>query len=230
MLEVSRTENKILLNQKEFMILKYKISQILPRDKFCKSDEGYEIRSLYFDTLSDRCCQEKEDGLRRHEKIRVRIYGTDDTVIKLESKKKDGIHQIKKSLLISRETLDNICHGKYSDLLNYEDKMGIYFYEKLSEGMRPKNIIQYKRLSYCIKTNNTRITFDYNIRATESCFDIFQDPLQAHPITSGDVVIMEVKFNGFLLDYIKDTLRCVEAMPTSFSKYFMGRTFYRYMI
>ena len=96
--------------------------------------------------------------------------------------------------------------------------------------MVPKNIVQYNRLSFCLNVNNIRITFDSDVRATESCFDLFQEPLQAHPILPANLVILEVKYNDFLLDYIKQALRMVESKSTSFSKYFSGRSFYRYMI
>ena len=133
-------------------------------------------------------------------------------------------------MLIKRDTLDQICRGNYGVLLKYDDPLAVYFYKKLSEGMIPKNIIQYNRLSFCLNINNIRITFDSGIRATESCFDLFQDPLQAHPILPENLVILEVKYNDFLFDYIKNALSVLEEKQTSFSKYFSGRSFYRYMI
>ena len=229
-MQVKRTENKFIINKKEALILEKKLDMIMPRDQHSVSEEGYEIRSLYFDTIWDRCCQEKEDGLQFHEKIRARIYGTNEDVIKLESKKKNGEFQVKQTMFISRDTLDQICRGNYKALLEYENPLAIYFYKKLSEGMIPKNIVQYNRLSFCLNVNNIRITFDSDVRATESCFDLFQDPLQAHPILPENLVILEVKYNDFLFDYIKNALRVIEEKQTSFSKYFSGRSFYRYMI
>ena len=229
-MQVKRTENKFIINKKEALILKKRLDMIIPRDEHSISEDGYEIRSLYFDTIWDRCCQEKEDGLQFHEKIRARIYGTNGDVIKLESKKKNGEFQVKQTMLIKRDTLDQICRGNYGVLLKYDDPLAVYFYKKLSEGMIPKNIIQYNRLSFCLNINNIRITFDSGIRATESCFDLFQDPLQAHPILPENLVILEVKYNDFLFDYIKNALSVLEEKQTSFSKYFSGRSFYRYMI
>ena len=229
-MKVKRTEHKFIINRMEALLLKQKLDKILPRDVHSTSEEGYEIRSLYFDTVWDTCCAEKEDGLRYHEKIRARIYGTDENVIKLESKRKNGEFQVKQTMMISKETLEQLCKGNYHVLLEYDNPLAAYFYNKLSSGMVPKNIIQYQRLSFCLNINNIRITFDSDVRATESCIDLFQDPLLAHPILPQNLVILEVKYNDFLLDYIKQALQSVEGKPSSFSKYFSGRSFYRHMI
>ena len=192
--------------------------------------DGYEVRSLYFDTLGDRCCVEKADGLQVHEKIRARIYGVDSPIIKLECKHKNGQNQVKHSLPISRELLEELEKGEYGGLLTLDDPMAGYFYQKLSRAMLPKSIVQYRRVSFHLDTNSTRITFDYDIRATECCFDLYQEPLLAHPILPPDKVVLEVKFNGFLLGYIQKALGSIRQSPTSYSKYFIGRSFYRTML
>lgn len=229
-MEVKRIERKFILNTQETLFVKKRLDSIMPKDDFCLTSDGYEVRSLYFDTISDRACAEKEDGLQIHEKIRARIYGNSNATIKLESKKKYGDFQVKSTMLIDQPTLHALCSGNYSVLLSNPNPMAMYFYQKLSQGMFPKAIIQYKRFSFCIPTNNTRITFDSNITATESNLDLFQNPLLAHPILSQDTVIMEVKYNHFLLGYIKDALAEVQQSCSSYSKYFNGRTFYRYLI
>ena len=229
-MQVNRTEHKFFINQQEKLLAAEKLAQIMPLDPHCSGGRSYEIRSLYFDTVTDRCCTEKEDGLLVHEKIRIRIYGTDDSVIKLESKRKVGSAQTKQTMLITRPVMEALCAGNYQVLLGLSDPLAGYFYQKLSRGMLPRTIIQYQRLSFNLDTNNTRITFDYDIRATEACTDLFQQPLMAHPIFPSNQVILEVKFNNFLLGYIKNALRCLHVSPSSYSKYLNGRTFRRQMI
>ena len=72
-MEVKRTEHKYILSRQEALLLQKNLDTVMPRDVHCMDDEGYEVRSLYFDTLCDRSCAEKEDGLLEHEKIRSRI-------------------------------------------------------------------------------------------------------------------------------------------------------------
>lgn len=230
MLQVKRTEHKILINQQERLQTVRRLDAIMPRDANSTSSAGYEVRTLYFDTLDDRACAEKDEGLLVHEKIRARIYGTSDKVIKLECKHKEGSFQVKQSMFIDRPTLEELARGRYECLKQLDDPMALFFYGKLSAGMFPKAIIQYQRLSYCLNVNNIRITFDSDVRATECCTDLFQEPLHAHPILEPDRVILEVKYNNFLLGYIKNALRPLAKSPTSYSKYFSGRTFYRRFI
>ena len=117
-MQVKRTEQKMVIPVQQAVELKRRLDMVMPRDRHITSEDGYEIRSLYFDTVADRCFVEKEDGLLVHEKIRARIYGTDDSVIKLECKRKVGEAQVKKTMLIDRNMLDEIIKGNYSVLLS----------------------------------------------------------------------------------------------------------------
>ena len=69
----------------QFYKFSHKLSHILQVDKHSKY-EGYEIRSLYFDSIDDRDFQEKEDGIEIRRKIRLRNYGSNSTFAKLEMK------------------------------------------------------------------------------------------------------------------------------------------------
>lgn len=228
-MQVKRKEHKYILNLQEFYYLKQQIAAIMPLDKHTTSPDGYEIRSLYFDTIDDRACAEKEDGLQIHEKIRIRIYGNSDQVIKLESKRKDGEVQIKKSMFINQEILQQLINKNYAILLDIDSPMALYFYIQLQDKI-PKVIIQYFRLSYSIPTNNTRITFDSHIGATESHIDLFKDPLFTYPLLPPNHIIMEVKYNHFLFGYIKNILKNMHLCSRSYSKYYNGRMFQRTMI
>ena len=229
-MQIKRVEKKFIINHQERVLLEKRLKDIIPMDKHCVGNESYEIRSLYFDTITDRCCVEKEDGLLVHEKIRIRTYNNSDKVIKLECKHKVGETQVKKSLLITKEILQRILKKDYSCLLEIDNPMGIFFYKKLSKGMFPKSVVQYKRMCYCLDINNIRITIDSDIRSTESCLDLFREPLQATPLLSGNIMVLEVKYSRFLLDYVKHALKGINQTPSSYSKYFEGRRFQRSII
>ena len=88
---------------------------------------------------------------------------------------------------------------------------------------RPKGIVEYNRLAFIGKENDTRITFDSNIRGTESNYNIFEKNLCLYPVFESSWVIMEVKYNGFLLSYIKSLLDSVGCREISVGKYSCGR-------
>ena len=48
----------------------------------------YSIRSLYFDSIADKALREKQDGVNRREKFRIRYYDGNTSVIHLEKKVK----------------------------------------------------------------------------------------------------------------------------------------------
>ena len=75
-----------------------------------------------------------------------------------------------------------------------------------------------------MEENKIRITFDHNIVATESNFNIFDPNLNQNFMMNTFFVILEVKYNGFLLSYIKDLLNDCNKSELSVSKYCLGRT------
>ena len=70
MRDVLREEKKFLLNQAEALKLRNYLSNVVHTDLHNGSD-GYQVRSLYFDSLSNRDFQEKEDGLELRRKFRL---------------------------------------------------------------------------------------------------------------------------------------------------------------
>lgn len=88
---------------------------------------------------------------------------------------------------------------------------------------RPKTIVEYNRKAFIARENRIRITFDSVIRATESCYDLFSENLCLYPAMDQAQVVMEIKYNGFLLNYIKDMVREVNRSNLSISKYCLGR-------
>ncbi len=222
--EVLRQEKKFLIDLPQMYQLDAKLSRVLHEDSHNKGD-GYIIRSLYFDTSDERDFKEKEDGVELRRKIRLRNYGPDTSFALLEMKQKEGINQKKRSLRLSKEDAMQVCRGNYSVLLKYEGNFPAECYALMQMyGYRPKAVVEYRRKAYIAKENKIRVTFDHHIVATESNFDIFSPQLLQNSVMNPAFVVLEVKFNGFLLSYIKDFLpECNQSEP-SVSKYCLSRT------
>ena len=88
---------------------------------------------------------------------------------------------------------------------------------------RPKTIVQYNRKAFIAKENRIRLTFDHNIVSTESSFDLFSESLNMSPVLDPYEVVLEVKFNGFLLSYIRGLINNVDKSELSVSKYVLAR-------
>jgi len=223
MLKVNREEKKFLINVDEFRTKSHYLDGIMIQDDHNGTD-GYMIRSLYFDTVYDDDFFEKLDGIETRRKIRLRIYEPNSRFAKLEIKQKQGAMQLKRSLTMSREDAQSLILGKYDVLLNYNEEFAKECYALMQyRCYKPKTIVQYNRKAYIAKENKIRITFDNNITATESSFDLFSDKLLLNPVLDKFNVVLEVKFNGFLLDYIRQFINSINKSELSVSKYALAR-------
>lgn len=221
---VLRREEKYLANYREALHFSNMFEQVLQKDSFSK-DGSYIVRSLYFDTVDDEDFFDKinEQELRR--KIRLRIYNPKDKTAKLELKQKQDIFQKKRSLTISREDAMELINGNISVLLNYNNSFADELYSIMSmECYKPKTIVEYQRNAFMAKENNIRITFDSNIKATESSFDLFDENLLLYNILDINQTIIEVKYDKFMLGYISEIISCINRRSISSSKYCLARS------
>lgn len=222
--EVLRQEKKYLLTHEQFRYLDHLFGEALHPDMH-GGPTGYQVRSLYFDTIDERDYYEKEDGLFLRRKIRLRIYDPANDFALLEMKQKEGENQKKRSLRLSRAEAIRLSRGEYDVLLSHEDPFARECYGLLNlYCYRPKSIVEYTRKAYVAKENKTRITFDYNIRATESDMRLFAPDLNMYPVFDPYMTVMEVKYNGFLLSYIKQIISSGGKTTTSVSKYCLSRS------
>lgn len=220
--KVYREEKKFLISVAEFIKKSHTLSHVMMEDPH-NGTHGYIIRSLYFDTIYDNDYYEKQAGIETRRKIRLRIYDPNAKFAMLEMKQKQGPNQLKRSLKISREDAICLTKGDYSPLLKYKEDFAAECYGMMNyRCYRPKTVIEYNRKAFIAKENKIRITFDNNIVATESCFDLFLPTLNMNPVLDKYCVVMEVKFNGFLLDYIRRLINSIDKSELSVSKYVLG--------
>ena len=222
--DVLRQEKKFSVNLVDSAKLRGYLGTVMHTDKH-NGSLGYMIRSLYFDTPDEQDFNDKVDGLELRRKIRLRNYDPGSDFAMLEMKQKEGQYQRKRSLKVKKEDALKLCSGDYSPLKTYDDPFAAECYGLMNlRCYRPKAIVEYKRYAFIARENNIRITLDSGISATESCFDIFSKKLPLYPVTDPFLLVLEVKYNGFLLSYIKDMLNRVERSELSVSKYCLARS------
>ncbi len=223
MQQVLRREIKYRLSAIQYYQLADKFSKLLHQD-IHNGENGYMIRSLYFDTLNDNDFFEKEYGCDPRRKMRFRCYDPDSKFAVLEMKQKQGVQQRKRSLKVKREDVVKCIDGDFGSLLSYNSDFAAECFGLMSRQFyRPKAIIEYTRKAYVTKENNIRITFDQNINCSASVTDFFSKNLPFKPAFDPFNVIMEVKYDGFLLSYIKDIIEQANASPLAAGKYSAGR-------
>lgn len=221
--QVLREEKKFLLSLPEFIRLSHRLSQVMQEDPH-NGVHGYPIRSLYFDSIDDRDFHEKAAGVELRRKIRLRCYDPAADYAMLEMKQKQGANQLKRSLRLARADAARLAEGDYSPLLRYPEAFAAECYALMHSHLyRPKTIVEYNRKAFIAKENKIRITFDSRIVSTESCFDLFAPRLNMNPVLDPYDVVLEVKYNGFLLSYLRELINGVDRSELSVSKYVLAR-------
>lgn len=222
--EVLRQEKKFLINQEQYYRYSSRLAEVMAEDPHNRGD-GYPIRSLYFDSLEDRDFEEKEEGIELRRKIRLRNYGSDSNFAMLEMKQKQGPLQKKRSVRLDRADAIRLTQGDYTPLLSLKESFAQECYAVMQlHCYRPKAVVEYRRRAFIAKENAIRVTFDHHIIATESNYNIFDPAFNQNPVLDPMLAVLEVKYNGFLLSYIKDILKQCNSGELSVSKYALSRT------
>jgi hypothetical protein len=78
-----RHELKHEINTADMIAIRQRLRAVAEPDKHAV-DGKYLIRSLYFDTPNDKALLEKQSGVSRRQKFRIRYYNGDKSVIHLE--------------------------------------------------------------------------------------------------------------------------------------------------
>lgn len=79
------------------------------------------------------------------------------------------------------------------------------------------------RRAFIAKENSIRATFAHQTDAAAGNFDLFAPKLIMNPVMGKGLVVLEVKYNGFLLDYIKEMPGSLGKSELSVSRYRMAR-------
>ena len=225
-LDVLRTERKYPISAYEAERLRLHLEPIVPADSHSINGKGYCVRSLYFDSYDNTDFFEKQAGIEYRKKIRLRIYGSSDKIIKLETKQKQGSLQRKLSIPISRDEAEALIACDYDFLLARGESLAHEFYGLMkSQTYMPRCVVQYDRYAFTAPANDIRITFDSSLCGSESDFNIFNRNLPLFPVPPLNTTTLEVKYSGFLLSYVKDALNIGHLTESASSKYCAVRTY-----
>ncbi len=182
-------------------------------------DGKYLIRSLYFDTPGDTALYEKIDGVSLRHKFRIRYYNGDTSVIHLEKKCKNGGLGLKVSANLSADQAASIVSGDIGWMKEYDNELiKELHYRMTAEGLAPKVIVDYTREPFIYRPGNVRVTLDYNIRTGLGSTDFLNPDCITIPAAKG-LCLMEVKWDDFLPEIIRDAVQLPHCRTSSFSKY-----------
>jgi len=223
---VYRHEYKHAINLLDYHTLRQRISAIARPDPNAGIGGRYHIRSLYFDNDDDKALREKIYGLPNREKYRIRIYNIGSDFIRLEKKSKVYGLCNKQSATITKEQAERIISGDVEWMSHAENAVLTEFYGKICyQRLRPKTIVDYWREAYIYSFGNVRITFDSDVRTGLYATGLFDKNLPTVSTGELGVLLMEVKYDEFLPDIIRDLIQTNTRRTAAFSKYAISRIY-----
>ncbi|MCM1086665.1 MAG: polyphosphate polymerase domain-containing protein [Muribaculaceae bacterium] len=219
-----RHEWKIEINAADYLSLRTRLQAVMKQDTHA-IDGKYFIRSLYFDDSADSALRDKIDGVNRREKFRIRYYNKDTSFICLEKKSKLNSLCNKQSAQITEKEAQSIVDGNFAWMMDSSIPLLQELYCKIkTNGLRPKTVVDYIREPFIYGPGNVRVTLDYNIRTGISCTDFLNADCVTIP--AGDApILMEVKWDAFLPDIIRDAIWLPGRRAAAFSKYAQCRIY-----
>lgn len=182
----------------------------------------YRVCSLYFDTPTDRALREKLDGVNRREKFRLRRYGSG--LIRLEKKSKHGNLCAKEQVPVTEEEVRALLAGDTDWMRSSGRDLVWELYQKMTaQRLRPRVIVAYTREAYVYAPGNVRVTLDANIRTGLRSTDLLNPDCVTIP--ASEAVVLEVKWDAFLPDCIRNAVQLEGRRTTAFSKYAVCRRY-----
>lgn len=217
-----RTELKYYLTMRQYYLLKNVFDQVMERDAYSLHGP-YTVTSLYFDDSNNTDYKDSLSGISDRKKHRIRFYNQNFDFIKFEKKVKRQYKSSKQSFEISQFEFEGLLQGD-AEFLNSKNTLKMetyYFYhQKL---LRPKVVVSYEREAYVLPYDNIRITFDFKLRCDDYFNDLCDYKDARHFVQMEWPIIMEVKYNSYLPNFIKSILGSQNLTKLSISKYVLSR-------
>lgn len=219
-----RHEYKYFVSAQQLILLRHRLSGLIPLDQHVGKNGFYTIRSVYFDDVENSCFYENENGTDPREKFRIRIYNGDSSIIHLELKCKRNGKCLKKSCRISFEQCRRIIEGNLFEASGeYHPLLNSFLIKCQTRLLKPVVIVEYDRIPYVYRNGNVRVTLDCNIRSSYETKKFLEKSIITRPVLMNNQHLMEVKWDEYLPDFIRNAAALKSLQWTSFSKYYICR-------
>ena len=219
-----RHEVKHIITPGDAAAIRANLTAVATPDPHTGANGSYLIHSLYFDDPLDTALHEKLDGVNERRKFRIRYYNDDLSYIMLECKmKRDGVGCKPQARLTLEET-GKIIRGDISWMPTSGRPLLVALYADMKTRLlRPKTVVQYRRVPFIYAPGNVRVTIDWDIR-TGTPGDFLKPDGLTLPIED-NVILLEVKWDEYLPGVIRKAAALKSREPTAFSKYAACRVY-----
>ncbi|MDD4797065.1 MAG: polyphosphate polymerase domain-containing protein [Eubacteriales bacterium] len=220
-----RNELKFICRADMLRLLEHRLTPVTALDRNAGHDGRYAISSLYFDDPQNSCCHDNDLGVGTRSKYRIRMYDYDSSRLRLERKVKNKDKCAKLSCALSGAQYQQLVAGDGTALLWDDVPPLLRSFALLvqTKGFRPKVIVDYRRKAFIAAAGNVRVTMDTHCCASHQLDRFLTGDGTRIPIQQRGIHLLEVKFDEFLPEYIRQTLQINTLRQTPFSKYYLSR-------
>ena len=222
-----RHELKYVCSEAELTLIRERIRPVMRPDPHAGADGMYCIRSVYFDDEWDSGARENEDGTDPREKFRIRIYNGSDSKITLELKQKMRGMTRKLSCPLTRAQCEDAISGRIP-VLGQEQLPDVYrkfILQQKTRNLKARVIVEYARMPWVYASGNVRVTFDRTSVSGADVEAFLEQDFARRPIMPAGQHVLEVKYDDFLPDPIRQVLQTGMLRRTAFSKYYLCRKY-----
>ncbi len=213
-----RNECKHHITEADAVLIRQRLKHITKPDEFALADGSYVIHSLYFDNCYDKALNEKQAGYNTHEKFRIRYYNRDISFIRLEKKSKINGLCLKESCNITADEVVRILNYDFDWMKTSSQTLILELWSKMQyQLLRPKSIVNYRREAFTYVPGNVRVTIDSDIRGESNIINFLNT--DAKGLKLFNMNILEIKWDEFLPQLIRDIVQLDNIKTRNFSKY-----------
>lgn len=217
-----RHEWKTEISYADRLLLRSRLDAVCEHDLHVGPDGLYHIRSIYFDNPEDTALRDNIAGAAHRQKFRIRYYNGDLSYILLEKKCKDFSLGYKLSAPLTVEQTQKIIDGDTAFLSESDDPLLKDLGEQMRHGLyAARTIVEYSRIPYIYAAGNVRVTLDFDIRTGLWSKDFLD--WNSVTVPASDVCLLEVKYDNFIPDVIRDAVQLGNRRLGAFSKYAAAR-------
>jgi len=209
--------------------LRHILAGTLQRDENAGGSDSYLIRSLYFDDYWNSDFFAKFAGIEDRKKYRLRYYNDDTSFVRFEKKRKQGKRAYKSQVRVPMHIAQEMIDGNFDGTRAMGNALlrEAYIYNSQNR-LRPAVICQYRREAFVYPVSNIRITLDSELKTGLSSSDFFSRNISLVPACRAGQVILEVKYDDFIPDFVCSLLSAVDSEWLALSKYEQCRKYIAY--
>lgn len=228
-----RRELKYFIRPAEISRVREIIRPFARPDDYAALCEGYEytVRSIYFDTPDLRFYYEKDAGVRKRKKLRLRTYNEcgGDSMGSIEIKRKYGDIIFKERLLLPLDVARALLRERPVNIsslgLSTACQQTLHRFLTLMQVLRLRNVvlIAYEREAYVGRDYpRARLTIDKHVRSMirPGLEDIHAERGLRH--LTDERQILEVKFDGTMPAWLRMVTSYIGRSNMAISKYCRG--------